>query len=78
MTGSRLIERGPGKGRGAVPTPERTGPDTGIDFVAGLRADVCEELADPDTSRALITRARDRLSSQAFTTSNSRGDHPCA
>ncbi|MFD7341089.1 GNAT family N-acetyltransferase [Streptomyces violascens] len=45
MTDSRLIEPGPGEGQRAVPTPRQTGPGTGIDFVAGLHADVCEELA---------------------------------
>ncbi|MFI6112825.1 GNAT family N-acetyltransferase [Kitasatospora sp. NPDC051164] len=46
MTDSRLIEPTPGEEQGSALTPWPTGADAGIDFIASLHADVCEELAD--------------------------------
>ncbi|WP_250305290.1 GNAT family N-acetyltransferase [Streptomyces sp. A 4/2] len=45
MTDSRLTEPRSGDGQGVAPTPWPTGADAGIDFIAGLHASVCEELA---------------------------------
>ncbi|MFD8947642.1 GNAT family N-acetyltransferase [Streptomyces xanthophaeus] len=45
MTDSRLTEPRSGDGQGSSPTPPPTGPEAGIDFIAGLHAGMCEELA---------------------------------